>query len=125
MTDAIARLRALLEAATPGEWSIDHVGDDVVWCMRGDPETGIPQSELAARTVEPKDAALIAAAKNAIGPALACVEALEKIARGEVEVPDDELGSVWVPMGAQEAGEIAHAALSSFTAALEGQTNEP
>jgi hypothetical protein len=51
--------------------------------------------------------------------------ALKNIARGEVEVPDDELGSVWVPMSAQEAGEIAHAALSSFTAALEpkGQTN--
>jgi hypothetical protein len=38
-----------------------------------------------------------------------------------VEVPDDELGSVWVSMSAQEAGEIAHAALASFTAALEGK----
>lgn len=38
--------------------------------------------------------------------------ALEKIARGEVEVPDDELGTVWVPMSGEEAGIIAHTALT-------------
>ena len=46
------------------------------------------------------------------------LEALQKIARGEVEVLDDEFGTyVTVPMSAEEAGEIAHAAIEKSTGA--------
>jgi hypothetical protein len=64
-------------------------------------------------------AAFIAAAKNAMPALLACVEALDIIANSLVCGPTD-----YAEHNAREllrAGNIARAALSSFTAALEGR----
>jgi len=150
-TQAIARLRALLEAATPGEWvraeraiQLGHPHPDwgtiyarnsadaehywpVVntfksWlCSPGEEVECRSNTFMDGKWHEPAavaaNAAFIAAAKNAMGPALACIEAASKLSAALY------LDQSNISTASRQAYGETFRALASFTAALEGQTN--
>jgi hypothetical protein len=75
MNDALKRLRALEKAATPGPWAVED-GKSVV-AMFGDVDV-YAQSVSSTRAVDESDAALVAAARNALPLLLDVAEAAQK-----------------------------------------------
>lgn len=113
-TQAIEKLKAMLEAATPGEWQL--AGDEQTdWNAFVCGPDGKPVCE--AYPDNAANAAFIAAAKNAMGPALACIEAASKLSAALY------LDQSNISTASRQAYGETFRALASFTAALEGQTN--
>lgn len=84
MTDAIAKLRALEDAATPAPWREGAVERENVFCAHG--ATIGPERVLARMNREfpgfKRDAALIAAMRNALPALLDLVEAADEVRDG-------------------------------------------
>jgi len=132
MTEAMEKLKAALSATAPNRW--EHVT-----VLRGGILIDVivtTENEPVAKGLDADDAAFIAMTKNAMGPLLACAEALEKIAAScphikphasEAEydfgsqyfnTPDD-YARYCADKNLSDVGDQARAALTQLTEALE------
>lgn len=77
MTLNIPELRALVAAATPGDWNADHLEPSGLLTMVSSPSTWVADTDVTADRLGEANAAFIAAARTAVPELLDRVEALE------------------------------------------------